>query len=127
MLRATGYPLLFLAMFSIAGGHWAVLQSVAWTGMLIEYSQSSSLRAAVIKTFGGKAPCQMCRTIEEGRQKETKLPATLKADKKCDKFFSAPVAFLEVPAPVPFSYPPVSNESASSRASSPPAPVPLAA
>ena len=68
MLRATGYPLIFLAMFSIAGGHWAVLQSVAWAGMLVEFSKNSNLGAAVSKTFSGKAPCKMCMAIEAGKQ-----------------------------------------------------------
>jgi len=127
MLRATGYPLLFLAMFSIAGGHWAVLQSVAWTGMLIEYSQNGSIGSAVLKTFGGKAPCQMCRTIEDGRQKESKLPATVKADQKIDKFLERSVREVPLPPEAHFSYPPVVDETASARPASPPPPVPIAA
>jgi len=127
MLRATGYPLLFLAMFSIAGGHWAVLQSVAWTGMLIEYSQNESFRGAIIKTFGGKAPCQMCRTVEEGRQKETRLPATVKADKKIDKFLARLIREAPIPPETDFFYPPILDEVASARPSPPSSPVPIAA
>lgn len=127
MFRVTGYPLIFLAMFSIAGGHWAVLQSVAWTGMIIEYSKASTLGEALAKTFSGKAPCQMCRTIEEGRQKETKLPATVKADRKLDHFLSAAVALIAVPPSASFCYPRLSDETASPRSASPPVPVPIAA
>jgi hypothetical protein len=127
MLRVTGYPLIFLAMFSIAGGHWAVLQSVAWTGMIIEYSKAATLGEALARTFGGKAPCQMCRTIEEGRQKETKLPATLKADQRIDKFLARSVRAVPLPPETEYFYPPIRNEVASARPTSPPAPVPIAA
>lgn len=127
MFRATGYPLIFLAMFSIAGGHWTVLQSVAWAGMLIEYSKNSNLGAAVEKTFSGKAPCKMCVSIEAGKQKESRLPASVKADKKIDKFLSRATESAPPPAAKPFSYAPVSDETASLLPSPPPAPVPIAA
>ncbi len=97
MLRVTGYPLIFLAMFSIAGGHWAVLQTVAWTGMVVEYSKDSSLATALTKTFSGKAPCKMCLAIETGKQKENRLPATVKAESKIGKFLVGPA--IEAPAP----------------------------
>jgi len=97
MLRATGYPLIFLAMFSIAGGHWAVLQSVAWAGMVVEYSKHSSLGAAVSKTLSGKAPCKMCQAIDAGKQKENRLPPTVKAEAKIGKFLVG--AAIEAPAP----------------------------
>ncbi len=127
MLRAIGHSLLFLAMFSIIGGHWAVLQSVAWTGMLLEYSKDSSVSTALIKTFGGKDPCQMCRTIEEGRQKETRLPASLKADKKIEVFLAAKLPTELLPPSEDFFYPPLSDDFAPGRFASPPSPVPIAA
>lgn len=127
MLRITGYPLLFLAMFSIAGGHWAVLQTVAWTGMAIKYSRDSSLAAALTKTFSGKAPCNMCKTIEAGKEKESRLPATVKADKKIDKFLARAAHSAPLPPETPFSYPPVPDEAVSVRPTSPPAPFPIAA
>ena len=97
MLRTAGYPLIFLAMFSIAGGHWAVLQSVAWAGMVVEYSKNSGLGAAVSKTFSGKAPCKMCRAIEAGKQKESRLPPTVKPEAKVGKFLVG--AAISAPAP----------------------------
>lgn len=72
-------------MFALAGGHWAVMQSVAWGQMLWEYSQQEgSLLAGAEKTFSGKAPCSMCKHIAEAKQQEEKTPATLKMDKKVD-------------------------------------------
>ena len=35
------------------GGHWAVLQSVAWVGMAVSYSQNASFKEALQKTFDG--------------------------------------------------------------------------
>lgn len=127
MLRLSGYPLIFFAMFSIAGGHWAVLQTVAWTGMVVEYSKGSTLGASLAKTFGGKAPCKMCRTIEAGKEKESRLPAAAKADKKPDKFVSRLPLAAPAPPETPFVYPPGLDAAASVRPAAPPSPVPIAA
>lgn len=54
------------------GLHWALLQTVAWTGMIISYSQDASLLTAVEKTFDGKHPCCLCKTIKQGRSEERK-------------------------------------------------------
>lgn len=61
------------------GLHWAVLQSVAWTGMIVRYSQTDTLFSAIQKTFDGKHPCSLCRFINEARNQrdnrsEDKLP-----------------------------------------------------
>ena len=127
MLRLTGYPLIFLAMFSIAGGHWAVLQTVAWTGMAIEYSRDSSLAAALVKTFSGRAPCKMCQAIEVGKEKESRLPATVKADKKIDKFLARAGQSAPLPASGKYFYPPAIEDAAFAQPTSPPAPVPIPA
>lgn len=52
------------------GLHWALLQTVAWTGMLIAYSRDGSFKQAVVKTFDGKHPCPLCKAIEKGRADE---------------------------------------------------------
>lgn len=62
-----------LAMFCIAGGHWSVLQTVAWAEMLREYSQrTGSLTAAVEQTFDGQHPCALCREIRAAKSRERK-------------------------------------------------------
>ncbi len=47
--------------------------------MIISYSQGSSLREAVSKTFDGEHPCPLCKIIKQGRagekQKEEKQNA----------------------------------------------------
>jgi hypothetical protein len=59
------------ALFLGMGAHWAILQSVAWTGMVITYSQhSSSFKEALQKTFDGKHPCGICKVVKAGRCSE---------------------------------------------------------
>jgi hypothetical protein len=86
LLRRLGLPMVCVAMFSLAGGHWAVFQTIAWAQMLRDYSRNASLAEAVEKTFSGKAPCAMCCSIAEEKQKEEKAPATFKVDKKAEVF-----------------------------------------
>ena len=67
-----------VALVVSLGGHWAVLQGVAWTTMLARFAQSMPLAQAVIFTFDGKHPCQLCLAVQEGQQaeqKESKLKA----------------------------------------------------
>lgn len=59
-----------LALLFASGAQWFVLQSVAWTGMLISYSKDASLVEAVQKTFDGNHPCSLCEHIRSA-EKET--------------------------------------------------------
>ena len=52
--------------------HWALLQTVAWTGMVVTYSRDASLSKALSMTFDGKHPCCMCKMIQKAREKERK-------------------------------------------------------
>ena len=56
-----------LMLSGVLGLHWAVLQTVAWTSMLIERLPNQSLATAVVTTFDGQHPCQLCLAIREGR------------------------------------------------------------
>jgi hypothetical protein len=58
----------------LAGGHWSVLQGIAWAKMLIEYSQADGLREGIVKTFDGEHPCEMCKSISKGRGSEKNKP-----------------------------------------------------
>jgi hypothetical protein len=65
----------FLVAFSLIvsiGGHWAILQSIGWVGMIASYSRDATLRVALEKTFDGNNPCQICRAVREGKQSEKK-------------------------------------------------------
>ena len=70
VFRNIGLVLAALALFSIAGGHWAVLQSVAWVEMLHDYAQKTgSVAVAVEQTFDGAHPCELCREIATSKDK----------------------------------------------------------
>ena len=125
LVKALGLPLICVAMFAVAGGHWALLQTVAWSQMLWSYSQASgSVVDGAKKTFSGEYPCAMCKKVAEGRQKEDKAPATVKLDKKAEAFLAGFGGHLRVPPPgkaVYFSFSPgVQPE----RSDAPPSPPP---
>jgi hypothetical protein len=52
------------------GLHWTLLQTIAWTGMIVSYSRDASLSEAVSKTFDGQHPCCMCKVIKQARAEE---------------------------------------------------------
>jgi hypothetical protein len=64
--------LLVIALASSIGLHWAFLQVVAWTGMVVTYSQSASVPEAVAKTFDGQHPCKLCKEIANAKKSEQK-------------------------------------------------------
>jgi hypothetical protein len=49
----------------LAGGHLAVLQVVAWAGMIASRSATTSLVEAVETTFDGQHPCSLCQAIRQ--------------------------------------------------------------
>jgi hypothetical protein len=67
-----GNLMLCIALFCAIGGHWVVLQSVAWTTMLADHARSESLGTAVHDTFDGQHPCRLCCQIARARQAERK-------------------------------------------------------
>lgn len=126
MLRCVAHALMFLAMFCIAGGHWAVFQTVAWVEMTRTYSiQQGSLAAGLKKTFSGKAPCSKCHRIQEQRQKEEKLPALVKVEKKAESLAAVRVNWVPPLTGEVHKYPPVLDSFYSLRADEPPSPVPI--
>ena len=86
LLRLVGMPLISLALFALVGGHWAVLQTIAWAQMLRDYSKNAPIIEAIAKTFSGRSPCGMCTKISEERQKGERAPAAAKFDKKGEVF-----------------------------------------
>jgi len=65
---------LAFAVLIASGGHWAALQSVAWTRMLAVNVRHSSVVVALEKTFDGRHPCRLCKSIASAKQKEKKQP-----------------------------------------------------
>jgi hypothetical protein len=72
LLRFASRFLVLLAALQILGGHWAVLQTVAWTSMFIENARAEPLVEAFAKTFDGSRPCSLCVAVEKGKSEEEK-------------------------------------------------------
>ena len=82
------------------GLHWALLQTVAWTGMVLSYSRNASLPEALSRTFDGQHPCALCQAIAKGKNSE-KQSETLAPLKKIDGLYQPVV--LVVCSPASFS------------------------
>ena len=89
-----------LTALHLVGGHWGVLQMVAWARMLNEYTAERGLITGVMETFDGEHGCAMCRKIADGRQKEQKenLPLTKSGQENLAKWFGmSPTRVLPEP------------------------------
>jgi hypothetical protein len=125
LLRVVGMPLICLALFALTGGHWAVLQAIAWSQMLRDYSRNAPITEAIAKTFSGHSPCGMCTKISEERQKEERTPATAKSDKKAEIFLVEICDALKRPESEDYSYLNPGESAPIERYEAPPAPVPI--
>ena len=102
-----------LALFLVIGGPWAVLQTVAWTKMIVDYSQGTTLGEAVAKTFDGNHPCKLCVKISKVKQGEEKSPLVTLQTKKEGPFLAVKTVQLSDPSaqelpshfPVSLAYP----------------------
>jgi hypothetical protein len=71
-----------LALLQILGGHWALLQTSAWVGMIVQYSQGAGLKAGIAQTFDGEHPCSVCKAIQDGKKQEQKKTPLLQTELK---------------------------------------------
>jgi len=93
-----GQYCLIVAMFSACGGHWLLLQSVAWGGMMVEYARTDGIASAVGTVFDGRHPCDLCKQIQQGRSNEGKPDVTTSAT-RLEFFFTTAPAFIMPIAP----------------------------
>ncbi len=70
VLRPVCQLLLVTALCLSVGLHWGILQSVAWAGMLVRETQTSTVREAIHATFDGHHPCGLCKFVAQGKQTE---------------------------------------------------------
>ena len=114
-------------MFAIAGGHLLVIQTVAWSTMIVKYSRGVTVAEAVEKTFSGKAPCKLCKAVEAGHGDQSKIPLSLKVDKKFEIILESCPLVGSKPNDQDFQYPRSMHEMFPSRSQEPPQPVPISA
>ena len=108
MFRRISVACVVATLVFTIGAHWAILQTVAWAGMLLTYSQDASFESAVKNTFDGRHPCKLCKVVASGKASEKKQQ-TRKSISKIDVFLlpksieSFPVlSFLMLPQSTPF-------------------------
>ncbi len=100
-----------VALFFAIGGHFALLQGIAWTSMLRDFSRSESIGKAIDKIVDGKHPCGLCKKIAAARQSQSQEPVLLVSTKKFSDFitplvsrlatpFSRPLVYARVPVPL---------------------------
>jgi len=93
---------MLIAMLGASGAQWGLLQSVAWTTMLINNLHTASLKQAVETTFDGNHPCCMCKAIAAAKKAEKKnvfVVQLKKFDFVSEPFrfvFQSPQAFFEI-------------------------------
>lgn len=101
MFRKFSRGFVIIALIVAVGGHWALLQTLAWTNMLASNLRTSSFREAVGRTFDGAHPCKLCKVISAGKkaEKKTDCPAPAKTlefvAERQDFIFSSPVHYWE--------------------------------
>jgi hypothetical protein len=113
-----------LAAVQILGGHWLLLQSAAWVGMVMDFSRKDSLPVAIEKAFDGEHPCYLCKSVSKGRGEEQKQQVA-----KLPTHFEAVLTgqfVLPQPSEAAWNYPTLSRK-VSARTLAPPTPPPLAA
>jgi hypothetical protein len=84
-----GLVLALFALLQITGGHWAIMQTSAWVGMLVNYSRTESFEVAAAKTFDGKHPCAVCTAVEQGKKHEEKQTPLIQSWLKKDLLFDS--------------------------------------
>lgn len=113
--------LVVLALTLSLGAHWALLQSVAWVGMVVTYSQDSTFTEALSKTFDGRHPCKLCKAVQEGKRSEKKQDV-IKVESKKEFCFNSSVSIPCPPSVLTLLS--AANDSALSRTETPPVPPP---
>lgn len=68
MIRRFAPVLLVMVLSLSLGLHWVALQSAAWVGMVISFSQTATLGEAINKTLAGAHPCKLCKLVQAGQQ-----------------------------------------------------------
>lgn len=94
-LLSLGKLLLVGTLIVSMGGHFALLQTIAWGNMLVTYSNEATFSEAVAKTFDGDHPCELCHVVKQSKNEE-KQKQVLKSDMKLE---------IALPAPIKLQFP----------------------
>ncbi|MCI0539062.1 MAG: hypothetical protein L0Z50_27970 [Verrucomicrobiales bacterium] len=108
----------------VMGVHWALLQSFGWVQMFVTFAQVDPVKEALIKTFDGNHPCDVCKLVQEGKQTEKKQ-GIKKFEAKLDYWLELRDVLLFPPSPSRLATAP--RDLTYCRAETPPVPPPRAA
>jgi hypothetical protein len=82
-----------LCCLFLLGGHLAVLQGVAWVGMVGDrLANCQSIKQALSETFDGEHPCALCSAVQDLQEQAPIIPSD-KVVKKAEKTH-LPVFFM---------------------------------
>ncbi len=115
-----------MMLFAGSGAQWLLLQSVAWTSMLVNFSQETSLTEALEKTFDGSSPCSLCDHIATAKKSAGTDDAAMQESGHNLRGILPTALPLPAPLSAPYHYPAVSFELLH-RAEQPSTPPPRAA
>jgi hypothetical protein len=104
VFQKLGHASMIVALIAATGGHWAVLQSVAWTNMLAQNLRAATVCQSLQTTFDGDHPCCLCKAIAAGKktEKKTEFSPRLKKieflSQRAKFLFCAPTRFDLLPS-----------------------------
>jgi hypothetical protein len=100
-MRLKWSKLVVAVMLSLVMGlHWTLLQSFGWVQMFVTFAQTDPVTQALIKTFDGNHPCQVCKLVQSGKATEKKQE-TKKLQTRFDYWLGLKETLLFPPAHFP--------------------------
>lgn len=76
MRQRTARLLLIASLLFSMGAHLAIIQTVAWARMAVDYSRNSNLGTSLQKTFDGRHPCPLCLKLRKASSAGPSLGAS---------------------------------------------------
>ncbi|AHF93264.1 hypothetical protein OpiT1DRAFT_00246 [Opitutaceae bacterium TAV1] len=90
-----------LAAWLVAtGSHWDLVQTFAWARMVISYSQDMPVTEALLLTFSGNAPCDICNVVTAGKKAQDQDPASTSGAGAIGKHADGKILLALSPAPL---------------------------
>lgn len=80
-MRSLARIALVVSLMVSIGGHWGVLQAIAWAQMLQDYSAEKGLAEGIMDTFSGERPCPMCLKLRKTQSDTEKHNAPIPKQK----------------------------------------------
>ena len=96
--------LTLVAWLLATGSHWDVIQTMAWTRMLVHNTRTLPLLKAVQRTFRPEGRCSVCKAVAAAKQQEQSngVPERKFDGKILLAFEPTPTVVIEEPRFVPF-------------------------